>query len=116
MIIFQLKNSLGLCRNIALSKLELPKAPYLSYDNEDTTVAGFGYTWLNIYFTGDNMAAVEGDSNGKMKFANARVVPVKTCAFQHDSEPISTSHICARVEQRHPGKPEGVCFVSLFII
>lgn len=117
MFVFQLDHELELCEKYQLNKLKLPKKSYSSYwfyTNEKAKVAGFGYESVTVKIQNGKLIR-DGLSTNKMKFVKTKVMSNVMCRF-YRMKPVSDKHLCAKMTQTDPEKPEGLCHVSLFEI
>lgn len=107
--IVQLKEPLNIQSN-NLRKLELPEDK--TFAGEMAVVTGYGWNWVDVTMNALTERAEEsGGSHQKLRFANAKVLSSAECQKNYVKN-IVKQNICARVVQRQPSKPEGVCSVS----
>lgn len=104
---FQLKEPLGLGSNSRLASLELPTNVKETYVGKTAQIAGFGVNWVRVYedSTTGEKTELGVFSDDKLRFADVDVLENDEC------DDIDDSQICAKLVQRDPETPEGVCTV-----
>ena len=76
-------------------------------------ITGFGWNWVDLGYNPHTGLVEEtgGGGLGKMRVADAKILSTADCN-RNMMLPATRKHICAKVVQRKPSKPEGICSVS----
>ncbi|KAJ8668626.1 hypothetical protein QAD02_010289 [Eretmocerus hayati] len=107
--VLKLVQSLNSSVNPFLVPLKLPSIRR-QFVNEFVTVTGFGWNKVQVSFDLHGRGLVEsGVSYGRMRFATATVLSRVECQGLIPSIPISSSMLCAKITQRGPYFPQGIC-------
>lgn len=91
---------------------------YDTYENATALLAGYGYDYVEVIVDENGIEIDRGNSTGKLRKANVRVVSNQVCSDPTDGydAPISDMYLCARVIEQTGFTPQGPCNVRLYYI